>query len=62
MTAQVDAQVEAAVAAARARRVIAERIKELVPGVENDDAAQVIVHLAEAYAHLATETPRSRAG
>jgi hypothetical protein len=62
MTAQVDVQVEAAVAAAKARRVIAERIRELVPGAENDAAAQVIVHLAQAYADLATETPRSRAG
>lgn len=62
MTAQVDVQVEAAVAAARARQVIAERIKELVPGAEDDAAAQVILHLAEAYADLATETPRSRSG
>jgi len=62
MTAQVDAQLKAATAAARARRLIAERITELVPAVENDDLAQVVLHLAEAYAHLAMEPPRSRAG
>jgi hypothetical protein len=32
-----------------------------VPGVEDDAAAQVILHLAEAYAHLAAEPPRARA-
>ncbi|MGH2636367.1 MAG: hypothetical protein ACRDHU_09535 [Actinomycetota bacterium] len=62
MAAQTDSQVKAAAAAARARQLIAERISKLAPGVENDDLAQVVLHLAEAYAHLAMEPPRSRAG
>ena len=57
-----DAEMRAAVAAAKAREVIANRIVKLVPGTENDDLASVIVHLAEAYANLAVEPPRSRAG
>lgn len=62
MTSQMDAQVKAAAAAAKARQVIAEKIAELVPGVENEDLALVVVELAEAYAHLAVEPPRSRTG
>jgi len=62
VTAQSDGQVKAAAAAARARQVIADRITKLVPEVKNDELAQVVVHLAEAYAHLAVEPPRSRAG
>ena len=53
---------KAAAAAARAREVIALRIAKLVPGTENDELASVVVHLAEAYANLAVEPPRSRAG
>ena len=45
-----------------ARQMIAERIGKLLPSVENDDLAQVVLHLAEAYAQLAMEPPRSRAG
>lgn len=56
-----DAQTKAAVAAAKARQVIADRITTLTPGVEDDERALVILHLAEAYGHLAAETPRSRA-
>ena len=62
MTAQTDEQERAATAAARARRMISERITKLVPGVENDDVAQVVLHLAEAYGHLAVEPPRARGG
>jgi hypothetical protein len=62
MTAQADAQAKAASAAAKARQLIADRISSLVPGVEKDGSAQVVLHLAEAYAHLAVEPPRSRAG
>jgi len=62
MTARMDVQVEAAAAAAKARKAIAERVTQLVPGVEDDERAQVVLRLAEAYAHLATEPPRSRAG
>jgi hypothetical protein len=61
MTAQ-DSEMKAAAAAAKAREVLAQRITKLVPGVENDDLAEVVLHLAEAYAHLAVEPPRSRAG
>lgn len=60
MSTQVDAQTKAAVAAARARQVLAERIAALASGVEDDVVAQVIVHLAEAYGHLAAEPPRTR--
>ena len=56
-----DVQIEAADAAARARRVIATRIAELASDVADDDAAEVIAHLAEAYANLASEPPRLRA-
>lgn len=62
MATQTDGQVKAATAAARARQMIAERIAKLVPHVESDDGAQVVLHLAEAYAHLAAEPPRIRAG
>jgi len=61
MTAQ-DSEMKAAAAAAEARKVLALRITKLVPGLEDDDRAQVVLHLAEAYAHLAVEPPRSRAG
>jgi hypothetical protein len=60
MSAQEDPQAKAAVAAAKARQVIADRIRKLAPGVENDDQALVILHLAEAYGHLASEPPRTR--
>jgi hypothetical protein len=57
-----DAQAEAARLAAKARQAIAQRIAKLVPMVEQQSEAQVIMHLAEAYAHLAAEPPRVRAG
>jgi hypothetical protein len=60
MSSQPDAQTKAAAAAARARQVIAERITTLAADVENGDVAQVILHLAEAYGHLAAEPPRTR--
>jgi hypothetical protein len=61
MTAQ-DSEMKAAAAAAKAREVLAQRITKLVPGLDNDELAQVVLRLAEAYAHLAVEPPRSRAG
>lgn len=61
MTAQ-DAEVMAAAAAAKAREVLAQKIAKLVAGAKDDDVALVVLHLAEAYAHLAVEPPRSRAG
>ena len=62
MTAQSDAQTKAAAAAARARQVLAERITTLAGGVENEEVARVVLHLAEAYGHLAVEPPRTRGG
>jgi len=53
---------KAAAAAAKAREVIANRIAKLVPKTEDDQVASVVVHLAEAYASLAVEPPRSRTG
>lgn len=61
MVTSADAQTKAAVAAAKARQVIADRIARLTPGVEDDERALVILHLAEAYGHLASEPPRTRA-
>jgi len=60
MTAQMDTQTRAAVAAAKARRALAEKIGQLTPKVEDDVSAQVVLHLAEAYGHLAVEPPRTR--
>jgi hypothetical protein len=62
MADQGDVQAEAAELAAKARQAIAKRIAKLVPTVEQQSEAQVIMHLAEAYAHLAAEPPRARAG
>lgn len=61
MTTHADAQTRAAAAAAKARQVLAERIAGLTPRVEDDDHAKVVLHLAEAYGHLAAEPPRTRA-
>jgi hypothetical protein len=60
MTGKMDAQARAALDAAQARQAIAKKIAALVPGVEDDRAAQTVLHLAEAYAHLAAEPPRIR--
>jgi hypothetical protein len=47
--------------AARTRQAIAKKIATLVPKVEDDTEAHVVLHLAEAYTHLAIEPPRIRA-
>lgn len=60
MVGTTDLQTEAAEAAAKARQAIAKRVSALVPNVKDDAQAQVVLHLAEAYAHLAAEPPRSR--
>jgi hypothetical protein len=60
--ARQDAELKAAAAAAKAREAIANRIAKLVPATENEELASVVLHLAEAYASLAVEPPRSRAG
>ncbi|HEX9122413.1 MAG TPA: hypothetical protein VF984_03510 [Actinomycetota bacterium] len=62
MTGRIDAQARAALGAADARQAIASRISALVPTVEDDAGALVVLHLAEAYAHLAAEPPRVRVG
>jgi len=54
------AQSEAAQVAARTRQAIAKKIATIAPKVEDDTEAQVVLHLAEAYAHLAIEPPRAR--
>jgi hypothetical protein len=46
--------------AAKARQAIAERIRKLVPGTKKGADAQIILHLAEAYANLAAEPPSRR--
>ena len=61
MTTAADEESKAAVAAAKARQVIAERITKLAGRVEDDDLAQVVLHLAQAYGYLASEPPRARA-
>ena len=60
MTTEADAQTKAAVAAARAREVLAQKIAKLSASVKDEAEAQVILHLAEAYGYLASEPPRSR--
>lgn len=61
MEQQPEAQAEAAMTAARARQAIARKIATLAPKVKDDAEAQVVLHLAEAYANLASEPPRARA-
>lgn len=60
MTTQADAQTKAAIAAAKAREVLAEKIAKLSASVKDDVEAQVVLHLAEAYGYLASEPPRAR--
>ena len=51
----------AARSAAAARDAIADKIARLVSDVKDDEQAQLILHLSEAYANLAAEPPRARA-
>jgi hypothetical protein len=60
MAEREDEQSEAAQVAARTREAMAKEIATLVPKVEDDTEGQVVLHLAEAYAHLAIEPPRTR--
>jgi hypothetical protein len=57
---QPEDQAEAAATAASARQEIARKIATLAPKVKDDAEAQVVLHLAEAYANLAAEPPRAR--
>lgn len=61
MVEKTDPQVDAALSAEKARQAIAERIRKLVPGIQKDADAQIVLHLAEAYANLAAGPPRLRA-
>lgn len=45
MVEETDGQVDAASSSAKARQAIAERIRKLVPGVQKDADAQIILHL-----------------
>jgi hypothetical protein len=40
--------------------VIAARIRKLIPGIQKDADAQIVLYLAEAYADLAAEPPSVR--
>ena len=55
-----DVQETAARRAAEARSAIAKRIAALTPTVEDEVAAQIDLHLAQAYSQLAAEPPRAR--
>ncbi len=61
MVDKTDAQVDPALSAGKARQAVVERIRKLVPGIQKDADAQIVLHLAEAYANLAAEPPRVRA-
>jgi hypothetical protein len=60
MTERTAAQADAATEAAAARQAIAKKIATLARGVKSDEDAQLVLHLAQAYAALATEPPRTR--
>ena len=60
MTDRVQEQADAATRAAEARAAIAKKIASLVGKVEGADDAQVVLSLAQAYAALAAEPPRTR--
>jgi Skp family chaperone for outer membrane proteins len=60
MTDRAQAQSDAAARAAEARAAIAKKIASLVGKVDGADDAQVVLNLAQAYAALAAEPPRTR--
>ena len=62
MTERSDSQGDAAVRAADARAAIAKKIATLARAVKDDGDAQMVLHLAHAYAALAAEPPRTRGG
>jgi hypothetical protein len=53
-------QTEAATRAAEAREAIAKKIATLAGKAKDDADAQMLLHLAQAYAALAAEPPRTR--
>ena len=60
MTERAQAQADAATRAAEARAAIAKKIVALVGKVDSAGDAQVVLSLAQAYAALASEPPRTR--
>jgi hypothetical protein len=62
MTDRIQTQADAAVRAAEARAAIAKKIVSLVGKVGDTADADVVLRLAQAYAALATEPPRTRGG
>jgi Skp family chaperone for outer membrane proteins len=60
MTDRTQAQADAATRAAEARIAIARKIATLVRSVEGSEDAEVVLKLAQAYAALASEPPRTR--
>jgi hypothetical protein len=60
MTDRAESQADAAKRAADARAAIAKKITSLVGKVEGGADAEVVLRLAQAYAALATEPPRTR--
>ena len=62
MTDRTEAQVDAATRAAEARAAIAKKITSLVRKIDDPSDADVVLRLAQAYAALAAEPPRTRGG
>jgi hypothetical protein len=62
MSDRAASQTEAAILAADARAAIAKKITTLAGKVKDDADAQMVFHLAQAYAALAAEPPRTRGG
>jgi hypothetical protein len=62
MTERAESQAEAAIRAADARTAIAKKIMSLAGKVNDEADAQMVLHLAQAYAALAAEPPRARGG
>jgi len=62
MTDRAESQADAAIRAAAARAAIAKKLASLAGKVNDDNDAQMVLHLAQAYAALAAEPPRTRGG
>jgi len=62
MSERAESQAEAAIRAADARAAIAKKITSLAAKVKDEAEAQMVLHLAQAYAALAAEPPRTRGG
>jgi hypothetical protein len=62
MSDRAESQAEAAIQAADARTAIARKIRSLAAKVKDETDAQMVLYLAQAYAALAAEPPRTRGG